>query len=127
MMTGIQYLLSVLLAVSAFVGCAGEELDTHSFTGLTKTEVRKRLGEPDDMRMLVKNTEHIWGPIEGMWYQLDMGDKIETWIYKTSSGRKEIYFLGTSDKVAGEFFWYKDHRKNPVFESQGPTNTSTAP
>jgi hypothetical protein len=73
------------------------------------------LGEPDSVNVLTKTTEHIWGPQEQLWYELEMGDKLVTWIYNDSEGRKELYFLNDSTKVAGEFYWYNDESRNPQF------------
>ena len=43
------------------------------------------------------------------------GDTLTIWTYTASNGRKELYFVGERPEVAGEFYWYNDHRKNPVF------------
>jgi len=82
---------------------------------MDKTEVVNLLGEPDEVEELVKNTEYIFGPVEGFWDQMEMGDKLVIWRYETRDGYKELYFINDSSKVVGEFYWYKDSRKNPVF------------
>ncbi len=115
----------LVLVVISTGGCQSENLydeNLHSenlyereFIGLRKSDVRQILGEPDKIEESTKNTEHIWGPIEDIWYQMQMGDKIVIWTYETEKGRKELYFLNDEPEVVGEFFWHKDHRKNPDF------------
>ena len=97
------------------VGCQTVDLAETNFTGMDKTKVVQLLGEPDEAEELVKNTEYIFGPIEGLWNQIDMGEKIVVWKYEDSDGYKELYFLNDSSEVVGEFFWYNDTRRNPVF------------
>lgn len=104
-------LLFTLLTIS----CTTQTLRDDTFNGLHQTEIKEILGEPDSVNVLTKNVEHIWGPQEQLWYELEMGETLVTWIYRDSEGRKELYFLNDSTKVAGEFYWYDDESKNPVF------------
>jgi len=110
-------ILVLIVIVYAITGCQSqnENLAEMEFTGMEKTEVVQMLGEPDKIEELTKSTEYIFGPIEGLWDQIEMGDKIVTWTYETSDGYKELYFLNDSPTVAGEFYWYNDPEKNPVF------------
>ena len=80
-----------------------------------QSDLIKTLGEPDKIEELVRDEEHVFGPIEELWYRIKMGEKIITWKYETEDGWKELYFLNDSKKVVGEFYWYYDHEKNPVF------------
>ena len=108
----ILILAIVLVSIS---GCQSKNLENRTFTGMTKSEVVQELGEPDKIEELTKSTEYIFGPVEGLWDQIEMGDKIVIWTYETSVGYKELYFLNDLPEVAGEFFWYNDAKKNPVF------------
>ena len=83
--------------------------------GKNKAYLLETLGEPDEVEELVRNEEHVFGPIEDLWYKINMGEKIVTWKYATGDGRKELYFLNDTSEVAGEFYWYNDLEKNPVF------------
>ena len=83
--------------------------------GVNKAYLRQTLGEPDEIEELVRSEEHIFGPIEDLWYKIEMGEKIVTWKYATDDGRKELYFVNDTSEVAGEFYWYNDLEKNPVF------------
>ena len=105
----------LLLAIVSIAGCKSENLDEIMMTGLQKSDVKQMLGEPDKIEELTKHTEHVFGPVESLWYQMQMGDKIVIWIYETRTGRKELYFLNDAPEVADEFFWYNDSRKNPVY------------
>jgi hypothetical protein len=109
------HVLSLAMIVISTTGCRGSNLAEREFIGMDKVDVVKMLGEPDKVEELVKDTEHIFGSIEGLWDQIEMGDKIVTWTYVTADGYKELYFLNDSSKVAGEFYWYNDPSKNPVF------------
>jgi hypothetical protein len=107
-------LASVLMAIST-TGCQNVNLEEREFTGMNKSDVVQILGEPDKVEELTKNTEFTFGPMEGLWDQIEMGDKIVIWTYETDTGYKELYFLNDSSEAAGEFFWYHDPDKNPVF------------
>ena len=72
--------------------------------GTTKSRVVKKLGEPDEVNTMTKNTEFIWGPIESWWDELEMGDRIEIWAYQYDSGTYQLYFLNESDQVDFEAF-----------------------
>ncbi len=83
--------------------------------GKSKDYLRQTLGEPDEIEELVRSEQHVFGPIEDLWYKIEMGEKIVTWKYATGDGRKELYFLNDTNEVAGEFYWYNELEKNPVF------------
>ncbi len=109
-------LIYILLSVIIFIGgCQSEGLDEKIFTGLSKPQVKQMLGEPDKIEELIKDAEHIFGPVANIWYQIQIGDKIVIWIYETKIGRKELYFINDAPEVMAEFFWYKDDTKNPAF------------
>lgn len=108
------YVLASLIIIIT-ISCTTQTLQNQTFTGLHQTEIKEMLGKADSVGVLTKSVEHIWGPQEGLWYELEMGEKLETWIYKDNEGRKELYFLNDSAEVAGEFYWYDDESKNPVF------------
>ena len=116
-MKSLLRIFNLMLIVVSITGCQSqsENLAEMEFTGMEKSEVLQLLGEPDKIEELTKSTEYIFGPIESLWDQIEMGEKIITWTYETSDGYKELYFLNDSPMVEGEFFWYKDSRKNPVF------------
>lgn len=98
------------------IGCAAtNELEQRSFTGMDQTQIRAELGPPDKVDQLTKQGEHIFGPVEGLWNQMPSGETLTIWTYSASDGRKELYFVGDDPEVAGEFYWYSDNSKNPVF------------
>lgn len=108
--------LLALLSAGVCVGaCADDDLRDRSFVGLGKDEIRARLGSPDEVEELVKNQEHIAGPVEDLWYRLEPGGQIVIWTYETDTGTRELYFLNDSPEVAGEFFRHSDESLNPVF------------
>jgi len=108
-------LFSVFVVLLLVITCTSRSLRNQTFTGLHQTEIKEMLGEPDSTHVLVKTMEHIWGPQEDFWYEMEVGEKLVTWIYYDSEGLKELYFLNDSTKVAGEFYWYEDESKNPQF------------
>jgi len=110
-------IFTLAIITVATVGCQSqnENLAEMEFTGMEKTAVVQMLGEPDKVEELTKSTEYVFGPIENLWDQIEMGGKIIIWTYETQDGYKELYFLNDSSTVAGEFYWYNDPNKNPVF------------
>jgi len=109
----IIFLIGLILILVA--ACQNMNLGEQRFTGMDQAEVVDRLGEPDEIEELVKQTEYILGSIEGLWSEIEMGEKIVTWRYETWDGYKELYFLNDETTVAGESYWYKDSSKNPVY------------
>lgn len=107
----------LLLAASGLLAAcnAAPDLQRRDFIGMTQAQLRAELGEPHQVEELTKNMEHIWGPVEDLWYRMDPGDALTTWTYEAADGRMELYFVPGSDAVAEQFFWYKDTSKNPVF------------
>lgn len=106
---------ALAFVMMSLAGCQNEGLAERTFIGMSKTDIVKELGEPDKIDELTKSTEYIFGPFESLWDQIQMGDKIVTWTYETKTGYKELYFLNDTSEVAGEFYWYNDSKKNPVF------------
>ncbi len=107
---------AAFLVVVLLFACSHEPgLDQRVLTGMQRSEIRELLGEPDETEELIKQVPYIFGPVEGIWDRMEMGDTLVTWIYETSNGRKEVYFVNDDPEVAGEFFWYHDQSKNPVF------------
>lgn len=86
-----------------------------SLMGVDQSYLIEKLGKADEIEELVRREEHVFGPIEDLWYKIKMGEKIITWKYETRDGRKEFYFMNDSTEVVGEFYWYDDLEKNPVF------------
>jgi len=114
-MKSYPYLLVLVTMVILLAGCQSADIAKNEFTGMNKFDIVQMLGEPDKVEELVKNTEYIFGPVESLWDQIEMGEKIVIWTYETSDGYKELYFLNNSPEVAAEFFWYNDPEKNPIF------------
>ena len=69
--------------------------------GMTKAEVSAALGEPAEKKTNTKQSEHIWGPPEEWWDELEMGDAFETWSYKyPGEGTYSVYFLRGEQTVS---------------------------
>ncbi len=69
--------------------------------GMKKIQVRSLLGPADVRTTFVKQTEHIWGPQEAWWDQVEMGDSLESWLYiYPQEGTLYIYFLKNSNSVS---------------------------
>jgi hypothetical protein len=109
------FMLGIFLVVAGCQSVKRVNIKEMEFTGMDKADVVKLLGEPDQVEELVKNTEYIFGPIEGLWAQIEMGEKIVIWKYENGDGHKELYFFSDETEVVGEFYWYNDPEKNPVF------------
>lgn len=69
--------------------------------GMKKIQVLNLLGRADVRNTFVKQTEHIWGPQETWWDQVQMGDSLESWLYiYPDEGTLYVYFLNDSDSVS---------------------------
>ena len=123
---GLLLSIGILLSSRVFIHSLDEDPSTNSqierdrlaelnLMGINKADLLETLGEPDEIEELIRSEEHVFGPIEDLWYKIKMGEKIVTWKYATGNGRKELYFLNDTNEVAGEFYWYNDMEKNPVF------------
>lgn len=101
----------------ALLGCSGphSHLEDRVFTGRTVTQVRSELGEPDKIDHVTKTTDNINGPMEKFWDEVKMDGTVDVWTYNVDYGRKEVYFLPGRIDAVGEFFWFNDTSKNPVF------------
>ena len=97
-----------ILLLSGFVACqvfSSHQPNREQFlAGMTKQQLLSGFGEPSQKHTTIKNTEHIWGPIESLWYKVPMGTKIETWSYKAKGGLVELYFLDDSPVVSDTGF-----------------------
>ncbi len=83
-------------------GCRIPEKESRGIeVGMKKTQVRKLLGAASVTTTFVKQTEHIWGPQEVWWGQVEMGDSLESWLYiYPQEGTLYLYFLNDSDSVS---------------------------
>ena len=107
-------LLIIFLCLS-LSACDGEKPPVETYIGLKQSHIVKELGEPDEIEEIVRSEDHVFGPIEDLWYKIEIGEKIVIWKYETHDGWKELYFLNDSTEVVGEFRWYHDLESNPVF------------
>ena len=72
--------------------------------GLTREQVRGKLGGPNRALFDVKYSATIRGPVEVFWDELEVGDSYESWSYFESGGVRHLYFLRASDVVDHEAF-----------------------
>ncbi len=69
--------------------------------GMKKIQVLNLLGAASVRNTFVKQTEHIWGPQEAWWDQVEMGDSLESWLYiYPKEGTLYVYFLNDSNSVS---------------------------
>lgn len=67
---------SLFVILVLLITCTTETLRDETFTDLHQTEIKEMLGEPESVNVLTKTMEHIWGPQEQLWYELEMGEKL---------------------------------------------------
>lgn len=108
------YRLLIIIAYLGLHGCESENFPIEDFIGADQSLIIKYLGEPDEIEEIVRSKEHVFGPIEDLWYKVEIGEKIVIWKYETHDGWKELYFLNDSTEVVGEFRWYDDLEVNHV-------------
>ncbi len=69
--------------------------------GMKKIQILNLLGPASVRNTFAKQTEHIWGPQETWWDQVEMGDSLESWLYIYPEERTlYVYFLNDSDSVS---------------------------
>jgi hypothetical protein len=93
--------LILLLALSA---CAHRPVAREFSTGMVKSRLLESYGEPQSVRILVKDRASVFGPIEPVWDALQRGDRVEIWSYPVVGGAVELYFVNGSDVTAGTGF-----------------------
>jgi hypothetical protein len=68
---------------------------------MLREDVRRALGEPTKVEVLIKQTEAIWGPQEEWWHLVQMGDTMNAWLYTLpGEGSFAVYFRDDSDTVS---------------------------
>ncbi len=94
---GVYFVLTFLLPPCQIPEQEGRGIEV----AVKKIQVRNLLGPASVRNTFVKQTEHIWGPQEAWWDQVEMGDSLESWLYiYPQEGTLFIYFLGDSDSVS---------------------------
>lgn len=106
--------LRCVAAAVALAAIACDELPRHTefATGMTRSAIRERFGEPFRSQELRKSGDAVWGPIEDFWPQVPTGSAVEIWSYRTThelaagsgdrqAGTTEIYFVDGSSEVRG--------------------------
>lgn len=66
---------------------------------MTKSEVLELLGEPTRRDVGMKTTRPIFGPVEGFWDRLEVGQEYELWIYERKEITLYVAFLNGSASV----------------------------
>ena len=83
--------------------------------GLSQEDVVHKLGQPDNIQTLRKDEGHYFGPIEGVWYQAQTGERIHIWTYRSLVGRQELYFTDYDNQVKVQAFYWRINKWNPVY------------
>lgn len=104
----------LVLLVISLVCIAGEgNIFDRVQTGQTKEQIRKKLGEPHEIKLLMKQSGPIWGPEEEFWHKIPERTKLEVWRYKNPQGQLNLYFMDGGNTLA-----YKAYApKGVVYES----------
>ena len=101
------FLIILIVSAAMITACRIISYTSRIEVGTSQSRVTKLLGDPDEINLIEKQTEIIWGPEESWWETLDKGDQIEIWIYHYPEGTYQIYFLNGSDQVEFEAFLEK--------------------
>ncbi len=95
--------IRVLVALTVLMSACQipKEGDRGIEVGMKKIQVLNLLGSASVRNTFVKQTEHIWGPQEAWWDQVEMGDSLESWLYiYPEEGTLYVYFLNDSNSVS---------------------------
>ena len=68
--------------------------------GQTKEEIKKILNEPDQIEKIKKTTEIIWGPEELFWEEIDIGTRLEVWVFQIQDSLLRLYFINDQKKLS---------------------------
>ncbi|MBA1147580.1 hypothetical protein H0Z60_10995 [Ectothiorhodospiraceae bacterium WFHF3C12] len=94
----------VLLALLAMTACDRRPAPGDFSVGMTRAAVVATFGDPERTRTLIRDTEHVWGPIEDFWLDVVPGAHVEIWYYPARGGTVELYFVNDSATVLGTGF-----------------------
>ena len=65
----------VILMSLVLVACDHRDLSEINLIGKNQAYLIETLGEPVKIEELIRNKEHVFGPIEDLWYKVKMGEK----------------------------------------------------
>lgn len=93
--------LAIAMCLALLAGCSALPKHTDFSSGVAQNDIRKHFGEPQRVLRLTKtkDMEHAFGPVEDLWYRLEIGDRVELWQYKVKGGTTELYFVNGAQTV----------------------------
>lgn len=65
--------------------------------GLTRAQVERLLGEPDQVVWSALPEQGLFGPQEALYAQLEPGDPYEEWLYDLGEEQQYLWFSGSTD------------------------------
>jgi hypothetical protein len=100
-----RYILFTITVLLAFCACTkAQDLSQLVKVGQSKEEIVEVVGTPQKTEVIVKTTEHVWGPEESFWSQIPMNTKLEVWHYKNKDGQLNLYFQETANSLSFKAF-----------------------
>jgi len=98
--TNMNVKIIIVFSVLAWCGVACHEKQDNVRAvqvGQTKQEIKKRLGEPYEIKFIKKTAGPIWGPEEEFWDKIPNDTLLEVWSYKSDEGHLNLYYTGTNN------------------------------
>ena len=97
----LRTILLFLILINLFASCSQKkDISTLIKRGQTREQIKKILGEPEEIKSFKKASDIIWGPEEAFWNEIPSGAVHEVWRYKDSGGRLNLYFIDGNDSLS---------------------------
>ncbi len=111
-MATLRSLLASVAVVCVLLACNGTPRHDEFASGMSRSALRERFGEPLRSTRIQKTDDAVWGPIEEFWSRIDVGSRVEIWSYRSTHkweegdgpprpGTTELYFVDGSSTVSG--------------------------
>lgn len=83
------------------ISCSEEQVDLFQYVqvGQSKEDITKALGEPYEIKTIIKTKGPIWGPEEEFWDKIPNDTKLVVWRYKNATGNLNLYFEGDENRL----------------------------
>lgn len=96
-------ILSTLTA-SMLSGCSGRVINqTEIKAGLSRTEVTRILGDPDQVNEFILPDGPFFGPQEGLTGLVPPGQLVEEWVYHTNGEVRYVWFWGEDGQDSADW------------------------
>jgi hypothetical protein len=100
----IRVIFIFTFAATILSGCNGSKKDqTEIEPGLSREEVTRILGDPNELNEFVLPNSPFFGPQEGLTGIVPPGQLVEEWVFHTDGEIRYVWFWGKQSQDRGEW------------------------